>query len=105
VPVVLVVLVAHLDLVAHLVHVLASVAVPVAHSVLASVAALLAQVPVASVAHVRPVVLVAAVVATVEVPRVLSVRVEAAVLRRPVSRSARNAKSSNREWLRASAVQ
>jgi hypothetical protein len=107
VPVVLVVLVAHLVRVAHLVHVLALAVAPVAHSVLASVAEPLVQVeqqPV-SVAHVLQVVLVLAVAATVVAPLVRSVRVEAVALQRPVSRSARNAKSSNREWLQALVAQ
>jgi hypothetical protein len=104
VPVVQVVRVAHLVRGAHLVHVLA---LPVAHSVLASVAEPLVRVeqqPV-SVAHVLQVVLVLAVAATVVAPRVRSVRVEAVALQRPVSRSARNAKSSNREWLQALVAQ
>jgi hypothetical protein len=107
VPVGLVVLVAHLDLVAHLVHVLALAVAPVAHSVLVSVAEPLVQAeqqPV-SVALVLQVVLVLAVAATVVAPPGRSVRAEAVVLLRLVSRSARNAKSSNREWLQALVAQ
>jgi hypothetical protein len=93
--------------VALLVHVLALAVVPVVHSVLVSVAEPQEQVeqqPV-SVAHVHLVALVLAVAATVVALLVRSERAEAAVLQRPVSRSVRNAKSSNREWLRALVAQ
>jgi hypothetical protein len=59
------------------------------------------QVPVALVALVR--VPVAAVAA--EEPQVPSVRVAHVALLRPASRSVRNAKSLNKEWLRASVAQ
>jgi hypothetical protein len=59
------------------------------------------RVPVALVALVR--VPVAAVAA--EEPQVPSVRVAHVALLRPASRSVRNAKSLNKEWLRASVAQ
>jgi hypothetical protein len=85
-----------------------SVAVPlVALRVQVSVA--VHQVPVAVlqvlVAHVLPVVRVLVAGVTVVEPPVRSVRAEAAVHPRLASRSARNAKSSNREWLLASVAQ
>ena len=85
-----------------------SVAVPPV-ALRVQVSAAVHQVPVAVlqvlVAHVHPVVreLVAAV--TVVEPPVRSVRAVAAVHPRLASRSARNAKSSNREWLRALVAQ
>lgn len=57
------------------------------------------------VAHVRPVAQVLAAAVTAAEPQARSVRAEAAVLPRPASRSARNAKSSSREWLLASVAQ
>jgi hypothetical protein len=82
-------------------------AVPVVLVVQVSVAvlqALVARQPVL-VAHVRRVAQVPEVAVTVVEPPVRSVRAEAAVHQRPVSRSARNAKSLNREWLRALVAQ
>jgi hypothetical protein len=82
-------------------------ALPVAHHALASVAEL--PVPVAallaSADHVRRVAQVLVAVAMAVEPLVRSVRVEAVVLQRLVSRSARNAKSSNKEWLQALVAQ
>jgi hypothetical protein len=86
---------------------LASAVVPEAHSAQVSVAVLL--VPVAQLLaladHVRLVAQVLEVAVTVVELLVRSVRVEAAVLQRLVSRSARNAKSLNREWLQALVAQ
>jgi hypothetical protein len=91
--------------VAHLVQASAEVT-PVAHLVQVLVAVLLVLVvALASVDHVRLVALVVAVAATVVAPLVRSVRVEAVVLPRLASRSVRNAKSSNREWLQALVAQ
>ena len=96
---------AHHVRVAHLVQASAEVT-PVAHLVQVLVAVLLVLVvALASVDHVRLVALVVAVAATVVALLVRSERAEAAVLQRPVSRSVRNAKSSNREWLRALVAQ
>jgi hypothetical protein len=104
-------LVVHAQLAAQVVRVvhlvLVSVAEPVALSVLVSVVALQVLVPVqpASAALVHRVAQVPAVAVTVVELLVRSVRAEAVVPRRPASRSARNAKSLNREWLRALVAQ
>ena len=98
-------------LVAQVVHVLLALQVPVAQVVRASAhhvqvlvaapVALVLQVAVASAALVRvPVVAVAVAARPVH-----SVRAAHAVRPRLASRSVRNAKSSNREWLRASVAQ
>lgn len=104
VPVVQVVQVAHLVRVAHHVQVSAAVT-PVAHLVQVSVAELQVPVVPALVVHVRPVALAAVDAETAAEPLVPSVRVEVAELRRLASRSVRNVKSSNREWLQAWVVQ
>jgi hypothetical protein len=58
-----------------------------------------------SVAHVHRAAQAPEVAVTVVEPPVRSVRAEAVVHQRPASRSVRNAKSLNREWLRASVAQ
>jgi hypothetical protein len=84
-----------------------SVVVPVVHSAQVSVAVLL--VPVAQLLaladHVRLVDQALEVAVTVVELPVRSVRAEAAVLQRLASRSARNAKSLNKEWLQALVAQ
>jgi hypothetical protein len=91
-------------LVAPVAHVQVSVAVHDQVSVervLAQVLVQVLQLAVASAALVRVPVAVVAVVAQL----VHSVRVVHVVHRRPASRSARNAKNLNKEWLRASVAQ
>jgi hypothetical protein len=84
-----------------------SVAVPVVPVVQVSVAVLQALVVLQPVlvAHAHRVAQVPEVAVTVVEPPVRSVRAEVAVHQRPASRSARNAKSLNREWLRALVAQ
>lgn len=105
VPAVRVVRVAHHVRVAHRVQVSAAVMPVVAHRVQVSVAAHQVPVVLVSVAHVRLVAQQVVAVVTVAELQVLSVRVEAVELPRLVSRSVRNVKSSNREWLQALVAQ